>query len=78
MMAPPLAEAALKFGPPEYFSLTVLGLLLATYLTGDSPLKGPDHGDPRTDSGIASASILCPARFASISGWPTCRATSIS
>src|SRR5512146_2306771 len=40
MMAPPLAEAALKFGPPEYFSLTVLGLLLATYLTGDSPLKG--------------------------------------
>src|SRR5512141_2765792 len=39
-MAPPLAEAALKFGPAEYFSLTVLGLLLATYLTGDSPLKG--------------------------------------
>jgi len=40
VMAPPLAEAALKFGPPEYFSLTVLGLLLATYLTGESPLKG--------------------------------------
>ncbi len=40
MMAPPLAEAALKFGPAEYFSLTVLGLLLATYLTGDSALKG--------------------------------------
>jgi putative tricarboxylic transport membrane protein len=40
MVAPPLAEFALKFGPPEYFSLTVLGLLLATYLTGDSPLKG--------------------------------------
>ncbi len=39
-MAPPLAEAALKFGPPEYFSLTVLGLLLATYLTGESPIKG--------------------------------------
>ncbi len=39
-MAPPLAEAALKFGPPEYFSLTVLGLLLATYLTGESALKG--------------------------------------
>jgi putative tricarboxylic transport membrane protein len=39
-VAPPLAEAALKFGPPEYFSLTVLGLLLATYLTGESPLKG--------------------------------------
>ncbi|HSC71829.1 MAG TPA: tripartite tricarboxylate transporter permease, partial [Candidatus Methylomirabilis sp.] len=40
VMAPPLAEFALKFGPPEYFALTVLGLLLATYLTGDSPLKG--------------------------------------
>ncbi len=40
MMAPPLAEAALKFGPSEYFSLTVLGLLLATYLTGESALKG--------------------------------------
>ena len=40
VMAPPLAEAALKFGPPEYFSLTVLGLLMATYLTGESPLKG--------------------------------------
>ncbi len=39
-MAPPLAEFALKFGPPEYCALTVLGLLLATYLTGDSPLKG--------------------------------------
>ncbi len=40
MMAPPLAEFALKFGPPEYVSLTVLGLLLATYLAGSSPLKG--------------------------------------
>jgi putative tricarboxylic transport membrane protein len=40
IMAPPLAEAALKFGPPEFFALTVLGLLLATYLTGASPLKG--------------------------------------
>lgn len=40
VMAPPLAEFALKFGPPEYLSLTVLGLLLATYLTGESPLKG--------------------------------------
>lgn len=39
-VAPPLAEAALKFGPAEYFSLTVLGLLLATYLTGDAPIKG--------------------------------------
>ncbi len=40
MMAPPLAEFALKFGPPEYFSLTMLGLLLATYLGGESAIKG--------------------------------------
>jgi putative tricarboxylic transport membrane protein len=40
MMAPPLAEFALKFGPPEYVALTVLGLLLATYLAGASPLRG--------------------------------------
>ena len=39
-VAPPLASIALRFGPPEYFALTVLGLLLATYLTGASPLKG--------------------------------------
>jgi putative tricarboxylic transport membrane protein len=40
VMAPPLAEFALKFGPPEYVALTVLGLLLATYLAGASPLRG--------------------------------------
>jgi putative tricarboxylic transport membrane protein len=39
-VAPPLAEFALKFGPPEYFSLTLLGLLMATLLGGASILKG--------------------------------------
>jgi len=39
-VAPPLAALALRFGPPEYFSLTVVGLVLATYLAGDSPLRG--------------------------------------
>src|SRR5690242_5403026 len=39
-VAPPLASIALRFGPPEYFALTALGLLLATYLAGESPLKG--------------------------------------
>lgn len=39
-MAPPLANFALRFGPPEYFSLMLVGLLLAVFLTGDSPLKG--------------------------------------
>ncbi len=39
-MAPPLSAFAVKFGPAEYFSLTVLELLLATYLSGKSVLKG--------------------------------------
>src|SRR5512134_3686954 len=38
-VAPPLAEFALKFGPPEYFSLTLLGLLMATLLGGESVIK---------------------------------------
>jgi putative tricarboxylic transport membrane protein len=39
-VAPPLAELALKFGPPEYFSLTLFGLLMATLLGEGSILKG--------------------------------------
>jgi putative tricarboxylic transport membrane protein len=39
-VAPPLAEFALKFGPPEYFALTLLGLLMATLLGGISVVKG--------------------------------------
>jgi putative tricarboxylic transport membrane protein len=35
----PLANAALKFGPPEYFSLTCLGLTLITYLARRSMVK---------------------------------------
>jgi putative tricarboxylic transport membrane protein len=39
-VAPPLAEFALSFGPPEYFSLTLLGLLMATLIGGGSVIKG--------------------------------------
>jgi putative tricarboxylic transport membrane protein len=39
-VAPPLAEFALKFGPPEYFALTLLGLLMATMLGEGSIIKG--------------------------------------
>jgi putative tricarboxylic transport membrane protein len=38
-VAPPLAAMALKFGPPEYFSLMVLGLTVLTFLAGGSMLK---------------------------------------
>jgi TctA family transporter len=37
--APPLAEVALKFGPAEYFSLMVLGLVAATVLAAGSLIK---------------------------------------
>jgi putative tricarboxylic transport membrane protein len=37
--APPLAEVALKFGPSEYFSLMVLGLVAATVLAHGSLIK---------------------------------------
>ncbi len=38
-MAPPLVEAALSFGPPEYLSLMCLGLTVLTFLAHGSMLK---------------------------------------
>lgn len=39
MFAPPLAEVALRFGPAEYFSLMVLGLVASIVLAHGSLLK---------------------------------------
>ena len=39
LFGPPLAEMALKFGAPEYFSLMVMGLLAASVLGSGSFLK---------------------------------------
>jgi putative tricarboxylic transport membrane protein len=39
LVAPWLARFALRFGPPEYFSLMVLGLAVLAYLTQGSVLK---------------------------------------
>ena len=39
LFAPPLAEVALKFGPTEYFSLMVLGLIAAVVLAHGSLIK---------------------------------------
>ena len=39
LFAPLLANAALKFGPPEYFSLTVMCMTLVTYLSKGSFVK---------------------------------------
>ena len=39
LLAPPLARGALAFGPPEYFSLLLLAVFLATSLGSGSKLK---------------------------------------
>ena len=38
-LAPPLASFALRFGPPEYFALLVLGLLVLAYMSSGSMPK---------------------------------------
>ena len=40
LVAAPLASFALRFGPPEYFSLVCLGLSVLIYLTQGSILRG--------------------------------------
>jgi len=39
-LAPGLAEFALRFGPPEYFALMMLGMCAVTALSGRYILKG--------------------------------------
>ena len=39
LLAPPLATFALRFGPPEYAALYVLGLLVLAYMSSGSMLK---------------------------------------
>jgi putative tricarboxylic transport membrane protein len=69
-LAPPLAEAALAFGPPEFFSLMVFGFVVLSNVTGGSLLKAlmmavvgliigtigidPVTGDPRFTFGAVS------------------------
>lgn len=68
MLAPPLALLALRFGPPEYFSLMCLGLTLVIYLGSGSAFRSimmgaaglilgcigqdPETGSPRFVFGI--------------------------
>ncbi len=44
LIAKPLADFAVSFGPAEYFALTFLGLTLVTSLTGKSMIKGVISG----------------------------------
>lgn len=68
--APFLADQALRFGPPEYFSLMVLAFMVVVSLSGVSPAKGiamaglgyfisligigPSTGMPRLTMGITT------------------------
>jgi putative tricarboxylic transport membrane protein len=68
MVAPALAQFALKFGPAEYSALVFCGLLMAVYLSEESILKGllmmmiglllgmvgidPVHGEERFTFGL--------------------------
>lgn len=38
-LAPPLGQAALKFGPPEYLALMIFAFIVLSNLTGSSPSK---------------------------------------
>jgi putative tricarboxylic transport membrane protein len=44
LLAVPLAKVALKFGPPELFSLMCLGLAILTFLTRGSMIRGLSMG----------------------------------
>jgi putative tricarboxylic transport membrane protein len=39
LIAPPLARFALRFAPPEYFALMILGLAMVVFLAGESMVK---------------------------------------
>ncbi|MGQ0524099.1 MAG: tripartite tricarboxylate transporter permease [Betaproteobacteria bacterium] len=39
LIAPPVAEFALRFGPPEYFALMTMGLAMVVLLAGKSMIK---------------------------------------
>lgn len=40
LLSPPLAKMALKFGPFEYFAITIFALTMISSLSGDSLIKG--------------------------------------
>jgi len=44
MLAHPLVRFALRFGPPEYFSLMIMGLIILIYLTQKSLIKAISMG----------------------------------
>ena len=71
LFAPPLASVALQFGPAEYFSLMVLGLVCAVALAHGSLLQGARPWSCWACSSASSAPTSTPARRASLSACPS-------
>ena len=51
LFAPPLAQVALLFGPAEYVSLMLLGLIVAVVLATGSHSRSARHARPRSSAG---------------------------
>ena len=64
--APPLADVALRIGPPEYFGLVVLAFSVVVSLSGPSLVQGPERGGGRRPGGAGGPRSRCRAtrRFA--------------
>ena len=56
LVAPPLANFALRFGPPEYTALLVLGLVFLAYMSSTSLVAHAADGVPSGCCSAASAS----------------------
>ena len=56
LVAPPLATFALRFGPPEYTALLVLGLIFLAYMSSTSLVAHAADGGVRPAARHASAS----------------------
>ena len=85
VLAPPLAEMALKFSTFEYFWLAFLGLMCATLVARSSPVKAiasmllglldrlHRHGEPgRRRRASPSASPTCSAASSRSRRWSAC------
>ena len=60
LVAPTLASVAVAFGPAEYFSLMVLGLVVLTFLTQGSMAQGAADGLHRPRARRWSGSTASP------------------
>ena len=56
-IAEPLIDTALAFGPPEYFALAAIGIVVRRRAVAEFREQRPAHGRDRTSALLASASM---------------------